>query len=189
MKKLIFKTYNIANKRKWNKICWAVDIHDVILESNYKAGDIPKTFLGNAKTVLQRLSLRRDTTLVLYTCSYPNEIIEYQKFFKENDIIFKYVNENPDCPNTAFGNFDKKFYYNILLEDKAGFEPEDWNEISNAMDEIDVAYVIEHDGKEVLAQVGDLICMTLAADKCLKHAIRKSNCTVLGKLDLTKNKK
>lgn len=136
MKRLFFKTWNIALKRGWNNVFIAVDIHDVILEANYKAGDIPKTFLGMAKEVLQRLSKRSDVTLILYTCSHPHEILEYLEFFKENEIFFKHVNCNPDCPNTAFGCFDTKFYYNIMLEDKAGFEPNQWEEINSALNEL-----------------------------------------------------
>ncbi len=49
MKKLFFKTWNIALRRNWDHITISCDVHDVILEANYKAGDIPKTFLGSAK--------------------------------------------------------------------------------------------------------------------------------------------
>lgn len=138
MKELFLRTWSIAKTRGWNNVTIAVDIHDCILEANYKAGNIPKKFLGTAKEVLQRLSLRKDVTLILYTCSYPNEIQEYLEFFKENGISFKYVNENPDCANTAFGNFEKKFYYNILIEDKAGFLwSRDWNEINEILNIIE----------------------------------------------------
>lgn len=41
-----------------------------------------------------------------------------------------YFNVNLDCQNTLTGDFTRKFYYDILLDDKAGFEPEkDWKEI------------------------------------------------------------
>ncbi len=203
MKKLIYKTYNIAHKRKWNKVTWAIDIHDVILGANYKAGDIPKNFLGDSKKVLQRLSKRADTTLVLFTCSHPHEIVEYLQFFKENDINFKYTNENLDCPNTAFGCFEKKFYFNILLEDKAGFDAEtDWKEINEALDVIEDAKVVEilpgehtkywykdHVGKEFLAKYYEV-------PAAIKHMdgfttidgkwISVKDCKVISPLDITK---
>lgn len=185
MKKLIFKTYNIAHKRRWNKIVWAVDIHDVILEANYKAGDIPKTFQGNAKKVLQRLSKREDTTLVLFTCSHPHEIVEYQTFFKENDIIFKYVNENPDCANTTFGCFEKKFYFNILLEDKAGFDADtDWDIITEALDAIDKWLIIEVEGEQLLVDGNETIgyCTTTFNARF----IQAKECKVIDILDITK---
>lgn len=185
MKKLIFKTYNIAYKRKWDKVTWAVDIHDVILEANYKAGDIPKTFLGDAKRVLQRLSKRADTTLVLFTCSHPHEIVEYQQFFKENGIIFKYVNENLDCPNTAFGCFERKFYFNILLEDKAGFDAgDDWTEIDQALNEIDQLKIVEtEEGEQLLVDGNATIGYCTIVNP---RFIPVDKCKVIGPLDITK---
>lgn len=143
MKDLILRSYQIAHKRKWDKLYIAVDIHDVTLEANYSKG-IPTTFLSNAKEVLQRLTQRKDIVLLLYTCSFPAEIVQYLEFFKSHGIEFKYVNENPDAPNTAFGCFDKKFYYNILLEDKAGFDhKKDWAEIDEALNIIDQSHIGE----------------------------------------------
>ena len=137
MRKLFLKAFEIAKKRNWEQIYVAIDVHDVILEANYST-DIPTKFLGNAKEVLQRMSLRKDIVLILYTCSFPREIEQYQKLFQENDIHFKYVNENPECFNTAFGDFSKKFYFSILLEDKAGFVPDDWYIINSTLDIQDV---------------------------------------------------
>lgn len=202
MKKLFLKAWRIAFERKWDKVFIAVDIHDVILQANYKAGAIPKEFLGKAKEVLQRLSTRKDVCLILYTCSFPNEIKEYLAFFEENDIHFKYVNENLDCPNTAFGCFDKKFYYQILLEDKAGFNPEDWEEIDEALDYIDAAKIVEITkankktywyrdivGKQLLVLKPTtsyykdfFVLMEENEDK----AIHYKDCNEIGQLDLTK---
>ena len=39
--------------------------------------------------------------------------------------------ENPEIESNRYANFTKKFYYDILLDDKAGFEPNDWFEIYN----------------------------------------------------------
>lgn len=137
MKRLIEKAFKIARERNWKKIYIACDIHDVILEANYSK-DIPTKFLGNAKKVLQRLSQRSDVTLILYTCSHPSEIEQYLKLFTDAGINFSYVNENPECVNTAYGDFTVKFYFNILLEDKAGFVPEDWDEIDEALNTQDL---------------------------------------------------
>lgn len=49
---------------------------------------------------------------------------------KKDDIIFNGFNENLEAENTIYGDYSKKPYFNILLEDKAGFEPEkDWLDI------------------------------------------------------------
>jgi hypothetical protein len=70
--------------------------------------------------------------MILYTCSHPNEIEQYLKLFTENGINFKYINENLDVPTdlNGYGNYDKKPYFNVLFEDKAGFDAEiEWQEI------------------------------------------------------------
>ena len=49
----------------------------------------------------------------------------YQKIFKRNHINFKYINENPDIDSSKgnFGDYSKKYYFNVMFEDKAGFDP------------------------------------------------------------------
>ncbi|MOA37506.1 hypothetical protein D3C78_1591030 [compost metagenome] len=68
--------------------------------------------------------------MILYTCSYPHEIEQYLKFFKEQGIHFRFVNQNPEVVNEAYGFYEQKFYFNVLFEDKSGFDPEqDWEKI------------------------------------------------------------
>jgi len=74
----------------------------------------------------------------LYTCSHPGEIEKYLAYFESHGIKFTHVNKNPETPNTAFGFFEHKFYFNFLLDDKAGFDAtEDWATIHDALDEIE----------------------------------------------------
>ncbi len=116
-----------AKRKKWDKIYIAIDIHDTIVHGNYNANELPTEFIANSKEVLQYLSKREDIILLLYTCSHPTEIVKYIDFFNSNDIKFKHSNINPDIPNNALGCYDLKPYFNILLEDKAGFNAEtDW---------------------------------------------------------------
>ena len=46
-----------------------------------------------------------------------------------NDIKFDYLNENPECLTESHqGDYSKKFYFNLLLDDRAGFDyTTDWN--------------------------------------------------------------
>jgi hypothetical protein len=56
--------------------------------------------------------------------------VKYQEFFKEEGINFRSANENPDVltDKHGYGNYDKKMYFDLFLEDKAGFVPEeDWD--------------------------------------------------------------
>ena len=48
---------------------------------------------------------------------------------KKDGIEFSYINENPEVAGkTEWGDFDTKMYANVLLDDKAGFDPEeDWH--------------------------------------------------------------
>lgn len=138
MKKHVINTYKKKETRGWDTIYWAVDIHDTCVLANYRADVLPTEFFPKAKEVLQRISSRKDSVLILYTCSYPGEIEKYTAFFKENGINFKFTNENPDAADTAFGHFGKKFYFNIMLEDKAGFDPtEHWEDIEEALNIIE----------------------------------------------------
>jgi hypothetical protein len=127
--KAIDKTFNNVKKRNWDQVYFYFDIHETILYPDYNNVDTLK-FYEHAKEVLQYLSARKDITIALYTCSYPKEIERYIEFFKSHGIDFKYVNRNPDAKNTLYGFYEDKPYFNVLFEDKAGFDAEnDWLEI------------------------------------------------------------
>lgn len=116
-----------AKAKGWNKTYWAIDIHDTIIKPNWQFNNIPTEFYPYAKEALQLITNREDITCLLYTCSHPNEIIQYLSYFEENDIYFPYVNENPEVTNETYGFYDQKPYFNVLLEDKAGFNADkDW---------------------------------------------------------------
>lgn len=122
------RAYNGALKKGWNKLYLAIDVHDTIVVGNYKTDELPKEFIGRAKHCLQYLSSREDIVLIMYTCSHRPEIDKYIEFFKLHGIEFDHVNWNPEVPNNALGNYTEKFYFNLLLDDKAGFEAKtDWD--------------------------------------------------------------
>ena len=128
----IKKMLGYAFDKKWYETYWAFDIHGTILVPTYRKDSYDSEFYPWAKETLQLLSDRKDIIMILYTSSYPKEIEHYQKIFKENDIHFKYINENPEIDSSKgnFGHYDDKFYFNVLFEDKAGFNPNsEWQEI------------------------------------------------------------
>jgi len=131
--KAIQRAYDYSVKKGWDRVYWAIDIHDTMIKANYKRGEIPTEFYPHAMDVLKFLSGRITDKLILYTCSHPHEIEEYLALFQSNNIIFDFVNENPEVKTDmeGYGNYDKKPYFNILLDDKAGFQPEDWLAIKN----------------------------------------------------------
>jgi len=112
-----------AHERGWVKTYWALDIHDTILTPNWKPDEIPTNFYPAAKEVLQLLSERKDVVMFLFTCSHPKDTDQYIALFRKNQIYFDYVNENPEVTNDELGFYDKKPYFNVLIDDKAGFDP------------------------------------------------------------------
>jgi hypothetical protein len=129
----IIRALQVKKKRGWDKIYFAIDLHDTITWSSYTKDEAPKKeFFPFAIDALQALSKRRDVVLILYTSSYSEYLKDYLDTFIQNSIYFKYHNENPECPSTDIGDFSKKFYFNVLLDDKAGFDPViDWKRIHN----------------------------------------------------------
>lgn len=130
----IKQAYIDAKERNFSKLYFYFDIHKTILLPDYNNSTCE--FYPYAKETLQLLSkliIVNDPELVLglYTCSYPEEIERYQKIFKDNEINFQYVNENPEVKNTKYGCFEQgKFYFNLLVEDKSGFKAQfEWKEV------------------------------------------------------------
>jgi hypothetical protein len=125
--KAIHNAFKFAKDRSWKKTYWAFDIHNTLLIPNYSTSDIPVEFYPYAVEVMQIINRRNDIVKILYSCSHPSEIKKYLEYFKEHEIHFDYINENPEIPNSAYGCYEFKPYFNVLFEDKAGFDPHtDW---------------------------------------------------------------
>lgn len=134
--KAMQKAFDLAKERSWEKTYWAFDIHETIIIPNYKYGDIPTEFYPFAKEVMQTISNREDICLIMYTCSHPNEIKEYLKLFEENGIKFEYINRNPEVQSEGYGYYEDKLYFNVLFEDKTGFDANnDWINVKNKLAE------------------------------------------------------
>ena len=115
-----------AKKQGWEKTYWLFDLHDTVIVSHYGKGTVEEYFPFAVET-LQLLSKRPDICLILFTSSFQQKIDLYMEKFKALGINFAYVNENPEAENSQYANFDRKFYYNVLFDDKAGFHPlKDW---------------------------------------------------------------
>ena len=81
------------------------------------------SFFPFAIKALRKLTHNPYICSILWTCSKEDKIKEYLVKFKEKGIDFKYVNKNPECPTDDLANFDSKFYMNVGLDDKFGFNP------------------------------------------------------------------
>lgn len=129
----LIRAFENAFKRKkergWERIYVFVDIHDTIFPSDYGTGKNFNYYV-NAKECLQLLTKSNDVCLGIYTSSYPSDIAKYLDVFKDGDIMFELVGENSFEKNTKYACFDTKPYFNVLIDDKAGFIPEeDWGEL------------------------------------------------------------
>lgn len=122
-------SFKLLHEKNWEYFYVLVDIHSTILYPDY--GGLAKKYYPMAKEVLQKLSNDKRIKLILYTCSYPDEIKEYLEFFKKDNINFEFVNKNPEVENTKGGYFQDKPYMNVLLDDKVGYIADfDWHLIN-----------------------------------------------------------
>lgn len=128
IEKSIRSAINKMKQRGWDRIYFLVDIHDTIFKATYN--EIEKhEWLGQAKEALQKLTETPWIILILWSSSYDDTLKDYIKYFEKNNIRFDYINENPEVENGSLGCFDKKPYFNVILDDKAGFSEEDWTKI------------------------------------------------------------
>jgi len=116
---------SIKEAFSWNRLYFAIDLHGTIIEP----GRLKQlSSYPDAEKVLRFLSQQELIVLILFTSTTMEALQPFFKWCKKNDIYFKYLNENPECANTHEGDYTKKFYYNVLLDDHAGFDPlTDWD--------------------------------------------------------------
>jgi hypothetical protein len=125
----------------WKKTYWAFDVHGTILKPTFRKGAASTEFYPYAKEVLQFLSLQPGIVMILHTCSYPEEIDDYIEYFESQGIYFDYINENPEIGDGGYGYYDRKFYFNVLFEDKAGFDPvTEWKEVYDLLIRLAAAF-------------------------------------------------
>ena len=131
--KSINDSFELAKKKSWKRVYWAIDLHGVIVKSTYDSS-IPDTFFSKALPTLKTLSKRTDICLILHTCSYPATIDKYLEIFRSLGVIFTYANENPEIKDNEYSCYVNKVYYNVFLDDKAGFDPEtDWDVVEEGL--------------------------------------------------------
>lgn len=122
----IERAFRTMKERGWDKIYIAIDFHDTIFKGYYDNSQ-KVDFYPHAEEVLKYWTSREDIKLIAYTCSHAHIFESVNKWLNARGINFDYLNENPECPNTEYAAFDKKPYFNILLDDKSGLTADtDW---------------------------------------------------------------
>lgn len=123
-------TWRKKDQRGWDVVYIMVDIHGVILPSNYHKTSHLEFISEYTEQCLQYLSDQDDIKLILWSSSHQSEIDAITKWLRYHKIYFDAVNSNPFEENTDYADFSKKPYFSILLDDKAGFTEYDWSEIN-----------------------------------------------------------
>jgi len=132
-----FRKKNERGWDKWPRVYWAIDLHDVIIPGTYTRNNEGREFYPDGKDVLQWLTNRKDMCLILFTSSHNDSINDIRVWLADHGIRFDHVNENPECEDTNLCSFADKFYMDVLLEDKAGFNGNSgWVDIKNALKEL-----------------------------------------------------
>lgn len=124
--KSIERAYSLLQERNWDTIYWAIDLHGTCIKSNYVSGEY-EWINEDAKQCLQLLSSLSESKIIIWSSCYPEEYRKLHNFFLIENVYIFYINENYSVSNTKTGCFDTKFYFSVLLDDKAGFDPDtDW---------------------------------------------------------------
>ena len=131
--KVLQRQHHKQMERKWYETYWMVDMHGVIIHPDYSHTIAPLVFYPYALASLNILTSRPDIRIILYTCSHEDQINHYVQKLKEQGIKFDYINVNPEIGGKDdFGCYDKKPYFDVYLDDKAGFDPDvEWRNIFN----------------------------------------------------------
>ena len=131
------KAFETAKRKDWNKIYIAVDLHETCLRPTWSK-TLSHEYYEYAKETLQLLSEKKEICLILWSCSLPEFNKQYSDFFKESNINFDYINENPECKSTSYADFETKLYFSVGLDDKFGFDPdEDWHPLYEYLTHMD----------------------------------------------------
>lgn len=122
----IDRAYRVSQERGWDRIYWSLDLHGTVLEGTYVPGEY-KWISPEIPDILRAISEFDETHFILWSSLHDNEKPAVLKFFADAGISVFAVNENPNEKNTLTGNFDAKFYTSVIVDDKAGFDPKDWD--------------------------------------------------------------
>ncbi len=120
----IEKAYIKASERKWDKIYWCIDIHETLVKPTYDENGYIE-FYDSALNAIGWILSCPENRIILWSSLPTEEMQKIRRLISSDDDHERIqLNSNNEVYNTSYANFDKKFYFNILLDDKAGFDPE-----------------------------------------------------------------
>lgn len=124
----IEQAYKKAHKRGFPNVYWAVDLHDTCLTATYAANE-PASYEWinpHVKDALLRLAALPETHIILWSSVHESEKAPYLKFFEDAGIRIAGFNSNPHETGSETCCVTEKFYFSILIDDKAGFHHMEW---------------------------------------------------------------
>lgn len=149
MVKKIKEAFKVKQEREWEKTYFMFDIHGTILKPSYH-NEEKYEFYSYAKEALQIITNHPEIVNILWSCTSDDNLKKYDQFFKNNNINFNYINENPEIVNNELSSFDKKLYCSVGFDDKFGFDPEnDWYDILQYFQSLDYEKYTLDDLKEM----------------------------------------
>lgn len=125
-----FKNANTRkHQRNWDTLYILLDIHGTVMLPNWDG--VSKDFYPLAIETLQEISKDKTYKIIMWTCSKEEDRKVYKELLEDRGISIYAVNENPDTEGVLnWGDYSQKLYCNVLLDDKAGFDPyTEWAEI------------------------------------------------------------
>lgn len=132
----IRKAFELKKERGWDRIYFCIDLHGTIIPSGKTVDDIQEdlTFYPYAEEVLTNLTNNKGIVLILWSSIPSGRVFNVNGWLNRHEIYFDYFNSNPEVTNTIRSEFDQKFYFNVCIDDRAGFEPEtDWKAIKDEL--------------------------------------------------------
>lgn len=130
-----FKTANtVFHQRDWDTLYILLDIHGTVMKPNWDG--LSNEFYPLCLDVLKRLSDDPKYKIIMWTCSKEEDRLIYKDLLEDAGVNIYAINSNPDTEGILnWGDYSQKLYCNILMDDKAGFDPEtDWELIQKYLD-------------------------------------------------------
>jgi len=123
------RAWDQKQKNKYERIYIAIDLHGVVFKNTYDNNKIE--IYDEAILPLQYLSKREGIKLIAWTSTHADDWYgKYSQLLRFNDITFDCFNSNCYEQSNEVSDFSSKFYFSVLLDDKAGFDPiTDWETV------------------------------------------------------------
>lgn len=132
--KIIGEKYKLFWETPQYEYCYiVVDIHGTIFKPSFN-NEEKYQYYPMAKQCLRLLSKNPNVKLILWSACYTHNFLKYIQKFESDGIKFDYINSNPECINSSYACFDSKFYFDLGIDDRFGFDARnDWRDFYSVL--------------------------------------------------------